>query len=187
MTFQQQLNAFVPYNEQEASDQDLFVRYLAQFDDLYTRENPLAHLTASCWIVNPRRDKVLMAYHKLYDSWAWLGGHADGQHNLLQVALKEGREEAGIQQLRPLQEDIFSLEVLGVNPHVKKGRFISAHLHLNVTYLFEASEEQALFCKPDENSAVAWFETDRLLAAVSEPQMHPIYQKLMDKVRLFPK
>ena len=180
MTIFEQLRGFVPFNEQEASDRRLILQYADTFSDLFTRENEMAHLTASCWIVNPARTKVLMAYHNIYDSWAWLGGHADGMEDLLAVALKEANEESGVQAV-PVLDDIFSVEILGVAGHVKRGKYVSAHLHLNVTYLLQADEAQTLREKPDENSAVRWFALTDVLPNTREPEMRVVYQKLMDK------
>ena len=67
-----QIEAFVPYNEQEEADRRQMLADVDGFSDLLTRENATAHFTASCWIVNPDRTKVLMAYHNLYQSWACL-------------------------------------------------------------------------------------------------------------------
>ena len=132
--------AFRPYNEQEETEKRLMLQYMDTFPDLLTRENEMAHFTASCWIVNPARTHALMAFHNLYQSWAWLGGHADGEEDLLRVALREANEESGIVGARPLRNDIFSLEILGVDGHVKRGRYVATHLHLNCTYLLEADD-----------------------------------------------
>ena len=183
MNLEQQLRAFRPANEQEASDRRLMLQYMAMFSNLYTRENEMAHLTASSWVVNPARTKVLMAYHNIYDSWAWLGGHTDGMEDLLAVAQKEVLEESGV-QTTPVSSDIFSVEILGVNGHIKRGRYVSTHLHLNVTYLLQAEEDQALHIKPDENSGVRWFALDEVLSNTREPEMCVIYQKLMDKSQI---
>ena len=156
MTIFEQLRAYAPVNAQEASDRRLILQYAEQFGNLFTRENEMAHLTASCWIVNPARTKALLAYHNIYDSWAWLGGHADGMEDLLAVACKEANEESGVTAV-PVSPEIFSVEILGVAGHVKRGKYVSAHLHLNVTYLLQADEAQALHEKPDENSGVRWF------------------------------
>ena len=91
-----QIEAFCPYNEQETADRLQMLQDIDTFPVLLTRDNATAHFTASCWIVNPDRTKVLMAYHNLYQSWAWLGGHADGEEDLLAVALREASEESGI-------------------------------------------------------------------------------------------
>lgn len=89
----QQIQNYQPYNEQEKKDKEVMLKYLATFDNLLTRENEFAHFTASAWVVNKQRTKVLMIYHNIYQSWAWTGGHADGQENLEEVALKEVEEE----------------------------------------------------------------------------------------------
>lgn len=182
MTLRQQLLAYRPYNEQEQSDRRLMIRYLDLFDDVFTRENEMAHVTASAWIVDPARTHVLMAWHNIYRSWAWLGGHADGERDLLSVCLREVREESGLLTPRAVSGDIFSLEILGVDAHRKRGRHVSTHLHLNVTYLIEADRTEAVQAKPDENSAVRWFALGDVIGAVCEPEMKVVYQKLIDKL-----
>ena len=74
-----QIENYRPCNEQEERDKGLILDCLRAFEDVFTRENALAHMTASAWVVNERFDRVLMAYHNIYDSWSWLGGHADGE------------------------------------------------------------------------------------------------------------
>ena len=151
---------------------------------MFTRDNALCHMTASAWIVNADRTKALMAYHNIYDSWSWLGGHADGEEDLLSVALKEAREEAGIRNVRPVSDEILSLEVLTVDGHVKRCRYVSSHLHLNVTYLLEADEEEGLHVREGENSGVRWFGLDEAVQASSEPWFREhIYSKLNAKLR----
>lgn len=137
MDLQKSLQAFRPWNEQEQRDRDALLRLLEGGRAPYGREDP-AHLTASAWVVSPGRDRALLAYHNLYDSWAWLGGHADGERDLLSVALREVREESGLADVRPVSPDIYSLEILTVDGHEKRGRYVSSHLHLNVTFLLEA-------------------------------------------------
>ena len=78
MCLLEQLERYEPYNEQEARDRALLLRALREEADVFTRENDRMHMTASAWVTNEAHDGVLMAYHNIYDSWAWLGGHADG-------------------------------------------------------------------------------------------------------------
>ena len=94
-TLTEQIRSYQPMNEQEERDKELILHCLDTEKDIFTRANRLAHMTASAWIVNPERTKVLMAYHNIYHSWSWLGGHADGETDLLKVALKEAKEESG--------------------------------------------------------------------------------------------
>ena len=179
----EQIRAYQPVNEQEEQDRKLILHCLDTEENLFTRENRLAHMTASAWIVNEPRTKVLMAYHNIYHSWSWLGGHADGETDLLKVALKEAQEESGIRHVKPVSEKIYSLEVLTVDGHVKKGAYVSSHLHLNVTYLLQAEETDTLHIKEDENSNVAWFPLEEAVAASTEPWFREhIYCKLNEKL-----
>lgn len=177
------LNRFRPCNEQEETDKKQILSLLSSEQDLYTRDNPVAHLTASSWVVSPDRKQVLLVYHNLYRSWSWMGGHADGDRDLCQVALRETREESGLEDLTLVSPEIFSLESLTVDGHEKRGNYISSHLHLNVTYLLEADPSQPIRVKPDENSGVAWFPVEEVAGKVSKPwMMQRIYSKLMKKV-----
>lgn len=122
---------YEPYNEQEIKDKDLILKCIKLHDDILTRENTIAHITSSGYIVNKSRTKVLMIYHKIYKSWAWTGGHADGDSNLLHVAIKEAKEETGLKNVTPITENILGLDVLNVNGHVKKVNIF----HLTYIYL----------------------------------------------------
>ena len=183
MEIYEQIKAYRPWNEQERQDQVLILDFLRKNSDAFYRTNLLAHMTASAWVVNPQRSKVLMVYHRLYDSWSWAGGHADGEEDLLAVALREVREETGVQCLRPVTEEIYSLEVLTVDGHEKHGQYVPSHLHLNVTYLLEAEEDQPLRVCEAENSGVAWFSLADALSASTEPWfVERIYKKLNEKL-----
>lgn len=183
MNLQHQLEQYHPYNEQEQRDRAVMLQLLATQPDIFTRENPVAHMTASSWLLNRSHDKVLMIYHNIYHSWSWTGGHADGETDLLAVAKREAMEETGVTDIRAVTEDIFSIEILTVDGHEKKGVYVPSHLHLNVTYLLEADEEEVLRVKPDENSGVRWFSLGEALEACTEPWMiERIYRKLNAKL-----
>ena len=104
------IRVYQPFNEQEKIDKSLILDWIETQDDAFSRDNTVAHMTASAWVVNKDRSRVLMAYHNIYDSWSWLGGHADGETDLLAVAIREVKEEAGISGVRSVSEGIFSLE-----------------------------------------------------------------------------
>ena len=176
------IEGYVPYNEQEEKDKSNILKYMNSFDNVLTRENEFGHFTASSWVVNKERTKVLMIYHNIYKSWAWTGGHADGDSNLFNVAIREVKEETGIQNVTPIKDDIFSMEIVCVNGHVKRGKYVSSHVHLNITYLLEADETEELKIKEDENSGVKWVDIEEATEISSESWMREVYKKLVDKM-----
>ena len=179
----QLIENYVPCCEQEVQEKRMMLKYIGENPDILLRSNETAHFSASAWVVNPARTKVLMLYHNIYNSWSWPGGHADGEEDLLAVALREVREETGIANVRPVSDELYSLEILTVNAHFKRGKYVVPHLHLNLTYLLEADEGQEIHSKPDENSAVKWFLLDEAVAASSEPDMRIVYAKLNQKLK----
>ena len=179
------IEQYQPYNVQEEMDKSLILEWIKNNNNAFLRENTVAHMTASAWVVNNARSKVLMVYHNIYNSWSWLGGHADGETDLLSVAIREVKEEAGISNVLPVSEDIFSLESLTVDGHWKNGKYVSSHLHFNVTYLLEADSEEAVSIKADENSGVAWFTPEEALEKSTEPWfVERVYKKLIKKTNL---
>ena len=222
-TLMDEIRLYQPWTDKETWEKQQILDFMEKNPDCLLRGNRIAHMTASAWVVNRQRTKVLMAYHKIYDSWAWLGGHADGEADLLQVAMKEACEEAGLRpadpilmkaglrpaaaagepgseegraaadrgsaaaagSLRPVREEIFSLENLTVDGHMKHGSWVPSHLHLNLTYLLEADEAEPLRINAEENTGVRWFPFEEALAASKEPWfVEHIYSKLIRKLQI---
>lgn len=77
------MKKYIPYNEQESNDQKLMLKFIEKFNDVLTRNNEFGHFATLAWIVNKERTKVLMVHHNIYNSWSWIGAHADGEENLL--------------------------------------------------------------------------------------------------------
>ena len=179
----EQLERYNPFNEQETQDKALILHMLRNEKGIFYRTNMHAHMTASAWVVNKQRSKTIMVHHNIYNSWSWMGGHSDGDENLLNVAVREVKEECGIKNAHPVNEEIFSIEVLPVNGHQKKGQYVPSHIHLNVTYLIEADETDELYIKEDENSNVSWFTfSDAVSASNEEWFKERIYAKLIEKL-----
>ncbi len=179
----EEIRNYKPTNEQEEVDKQTILNFMARNADAFLRSNPIAHMTASAIVVNEAMTKVLFAFHNIYRSWSWVGGHNDGDPDFLSVALREAKEETGVTDIRPYAEDVFMLDVIYVRNHVKHGRYVADHLHLNVSYLLIADEHEAVQIKHDENSGVRWFDIDSMLNFVEEERMIPVYQKAIDRIR----
>lgn len=184
MDYKELINEFIPSEMREASDKKIFIELIDLLnDDILKRTTLFSHLTASTIVLNEELDKVLMVYHNIYDSWAWIGGHTDGDNDLYRVALKELEEETGVKNVKTVSEKIISLEVLPVKSHIKNGEIVSSHLHLNTTFGLIASENEKLRIKEDENSGVMWIKISELENYVKEKDMIPIYKKIIERVK----
>ncbi|HYE82136.1 MAG TPA: NUDIX hydrolase [Clostridia bacterium] len=187
MNWIEPIKKYMVCNEQEEKDKELTIKCLEMFDDVLTRDNPIAHVTSSAFVINKNRNKVLMVYHNIFDSWSWTGGHADGEEDLLNAAIKEVKEETGIKRIFPVSEDILSLDIIPVIGHTKKGTYVSPHLHISVAYLIEADEKEPLVVKPDENSGVKWIPIKEIETYSNEPHMKKIYGKMITKIEALSK
>ena len=183
MDYREQIALYKPFNQQEVNDKKTILDLMTVHCNLLSRKNETAHFTVSAWVVNKDFTKIVMAYHNIYQSWSWLGGHADREKDFLQVALREVNEETGLNCLQAVSSEIFSLEVLDVSAHVKHEKIVPAHLHLNATFLILADEKEKLRIKPDENSAIAWVQLKDVAEKSEEPMMKPIYEKLNKKMQ----
>ena len=174
-SFVDAIEEYVPKDAQEEQDKKVILQCIRLFpDDILLRTNELAHITSSAFVVNRDATKVLMIHHNIRNTWAWTGGHADGDGDLLAVAVRETLEETGVNAL-PLSSEIDAIDILYVDRHIKNGKYVNTHLHLNVAYVLVADETAALIVKPDENSAVKWFAAKDVEGA--------IYAKLLARAR----
>ena len=176
------IKKYIPYNEQEKADKEFFIS-CENKDQILTRDNHLAHLTSSIFIINKSKTKVLCIYHNIYNSWSWVGGHADGDDDMLYVAKKETMEETSLKNFTVLSDHPISIESLPVASHFKKGKFVPAHTHLNVTYLFEADENEIIKIKEDENSNISWLNFDELISKSTEQYMLSVYKKIIERIK----
>ena len=179
------LQSYRPSCKQEEQDRRVMLEYTKHFDNVLERENHFGHFTASPWIINEDGSRVLLIYHRIYDSWGWCGGHCDGDENFHEVAIREGREETGLDSIRFWREpaEIFSLEILPVPPHVRRGEFVSSHVHLNLTFLCVADEKEPLHHREEEAKGAMLVPAEKISTYISpwDRDMIPVYEKLTEK------
>ena len=184
MSLYETIQNYSPKNQQELNDKLQMLQFMTDHTNYLSRENQIAHFTASMWTVNKQRTKTLMVHHNQYNSWSWIGGHADGMENLCEVALKELQEETGVKHARLVSDDVLSLETLTCAGHIKNGIWVPSHLHFNLTYFAEAEEGEELIPQEEENSAVQWWSFEDALKVSKEPWMiEYVYKKLIERSR----
>ncbi len=130
------------------------------------------HLTGSAWIVDAPRRHVLLTHHRKLSKWLQPGGHADGDPDLLAVALREAREETGLTRLRPVEGDVFD-----VDRHWIPARGdVPGHWHFDLRFLVEADPEEELTVS-DESHDLMWVKVARVAALNPEESMLRMVRK----------
>ncbi len=179
----EQIDKYVPENEQEKKDKAFFIRFINEFDDVLTRKNPYGHISSSAFVVDESFSKALVVNHNIFGGFVQAGGHADGNYDLIKVAKKEVKEETGL-NVKPVTKDIFSIQVLPIKGHVKKGKYVSAHVHFDVLYLMVVKDEdmKKMRIKKDENSNVKFIKLDETYGNKMVDWIRPINRKIVDKI-----
>lgn len=127
--------------------------FLQSTEHCFERSHTAGHITGSAWILNPAQDKVLLTLHRKLKRWMQPGGHADGESNVLRVAIREAEEESGICGITPLCTEIYDIDVHLIPARPAGGE--AAHLHYDIRFLLQAPHED--FCISDESDDLAWW------------------------------
>ena len=184
-----ELYDYKPFNEQEEFDKQAFNYFIDNSDEVLTRDNLFGHLTTSALVLTPDHKKMLMVHHNIFGGLIYPGGHADGISDLLSVAKREVQEETGL-DVSPLDDGkIFGIQALPIEGHIKKGKYVPAHIHYDFVYLFEAKEEdlEKIRVLESENSKVAWVTLEDSYGEESVSWIRPILKKLVDKLKTLEK
>ena len=152
------------------------IRFVEAHPDCFLRSQLSGHLTGSAWIVSPDRTRTLLTHHHKLDKWLQLGGHADGDGDLLAVALREAREESGLARVRAVSAEIFDCDrhlipVRGAEP---------AHYHHDLRFMIEADLAEPLVIS-DESKDLAWVETTRVTSLNPEESMARMVRKTLTR------
>lgn len=172
ITLKNQLEVYrTPYEEEAAFIED----FIGLTNDplAFKRERLDGHFTASSWIVNKKRTHTLLTLHRKLGRWLQLGGHADGNENLPEVALKEAEEESGLTSLKLVEESIFDIDkhIIPQRPHVPE------HFHFDVRYLIEADINEPLKIS-NESISLAWIAFDSVVDMIG---YNPSILRMLDK------
>ena len=150
---------------QEEQTIQRFVEFVSTEPGCFHRSTEHGHLTGAAWLVDPPGERVLLTHHRKLDKWLQLGGHADGQGNILEVALTEAREESGIHEVHPISMEIFDIDVHDI-PARKKD---PEHLHYDVRFLMRSARTD--YVVGDESHDLEWVPITQIDAVTTEPSM----------------
>lgn len=144
------LDQYAPRHPDEAAAVAAFARFARSGPNVFERSRPDGHFTASCWLVSADGQRVLLTHHRKLDRWLQLGGHADGDPDLIQVALREAEEESGLTGL------VIDTEIFDIDAHLIPARpGEPAHVHWDVRFVVRCSGDER-FAVSDESLALAW-------------------------------
>lgn len=148
--FYELLAKYEPSPEEEVFKKEM-LSFIANHPDCFERTLAIGHITASCWLLNHDMSKALLTHHTKLDKWFQLGGHCDGDSDVLAVALKEASEESGIENIQPVMNGIFDIDIHLI-PDTPKEK---AHFHYDVRFLLQATKDEPLKIS-HESKSLKW-------------------------------
>ncbi len=173
----QLLHSYSAQWKDEAATVRRMVDFIEAHSNCFERSLSIGHITGSAWVVNRAGTHVLLTHHKKLDRWLQLGGHADGNSNLLEVAQREADEESGLPGLKPISDEIFDLDI-----HlIPERKSEPAHYHYDIRFIFQAVETDA-YVVSDESHDLAWVEIAGLGDFTAEASM----LRMANKTKRYP-
>jgi 8-oxo-dGTP pyrophosphatase MutT (NUDIX family) len=162
MTRKEMLAVLQAYSPSDAGERQMLARmiqFAGAHEDCCERSLTAGHMTGSAWVIDLERTHVLLTHHRKLNRWLQMGGHADGNPDLVEVALREAREESGLAGLRLLQQTPFDVDVHEIPERGAEPR----HFHYDVRFLIQADRREP-FVVSEESHALAWLPLQDLAA-----------------------
>jgi len=166
------LGAYRPHNAFDAEARDRIERFVREHPDCFERSLAIGHVTGSAWIVDSSRHRCLLTHHRKLDRWLQLGGHADGNPDALDVAMREAREESGLRSLRVVSAQIFDCDVHEIPARGSE----AAHFHHDLRFLLEADPAEPLIVGA-ESRALAWVRLDEIAGRSGDESVQRLVAK----------
>lgn len=166
------LSVYCTFNEEERHSLEVIRQFVTSHKDCFERSLQAGHITGAGWVVNPERTHALLTHHRKLNKWLQIGGHADGDHDILRVAIREVQEESGIADVISVTEDIFDVDVHEIPRHKE----VPPHWHYDIRFLFEADRGAELKIT-DESHDLRWIPIDRIREYTDEPSILRMVKK----------
>jgi 8-oxo-dGTP pyrophosphatase MutT (NUDIX family) len=166
------LERYAPVDKDEIVYKEQILTFIDEHKDCFERTLQVGHITASCWLVSDDNSRALLTHHKKLNKWIQLGGHCDGESDVLAVALKEAQEESGISSIEPVSIEIFDIAV-HINPAHKNE---PEHYHYDIRFLLKVVGNQD-FVVSDESHNLMWIDKDKSNLPTSSRGMVRMFEK----------
>ncbi len=152
----QLLDEYFPTDSAEIKFKEDTLKFIKANKNCFERSNKEGHITGSAWLLNKDMSKALLMHHTKLDRWFQLGGHADGESDILRVAIKEAQEESGINDIVPVHSKIFDIDIHLI-PENKKEK---AHYHYDVRFLLKVTSNEDII-QNRESKELRWISKNK--------------------------
>ena len=153
-----------------------FIEFVSANPDCFERNLEIGHITGSAWVVNRAGTHVLLTHHKKLNMWVQLGGHADGDADVLRVARREAEEESGLAGLELVPGGIFDVDV----HRIPARREEPEHFHWDIRYAFRTAGGEA-YRVSVESHELRWIEIRSLESVTQEESMFRMARKWLER------
>lgn len=150
------LHEYHPSAPEEIKAKETMLNFIKEHDDCFERSLAIGHITASAWLVNKEQTHALLMHHTKLDRWFQLGGHCDGDPDVLRVAVKEAQEESGITHIAPLSDTIFDIDIHLIPANSKE----QEHYHYDVRFLLQVTSDEKVV-QNGESKELRWIGKNR--------------------------
>jgi 8-oxo-dGTP pyrophosphatase MutT (NUDIX family) len=169
------LDAYQPLDDGEAHSHARIVDFVRRHTNCFERTCAPGHITASAWLIHPHDPLVLLTHHRKLCRWLQPGGHADGDTDVMAVALRQASEESGIHDIQPVSTTIFDVDV-----HLIPARTDEpAHEHFDMRFLLRV-ESDPTFAVSEESLDLGWFDADQLMIIDTDESVLRMRDKWLD-------
>ena len=168
------LMAYEPYESLDEISKRRTLEFLSSNEQVFGSDNPLGHITASSWLINFSGDSVLLTHHSKLNLWLQLGGHTEPYESILESAMRETKEESGLEALTLLSSNIFDVDVHEIPERKTQG----AHFHYDVRFLIRQTKDEAIAIS-DESNDLKWVKHEEVFGLTNQRSVIRMVEKYL--------
>jgi len=168
----QLLDEYQPLYQEEIVAKEKIISFVKTYSDCFERSLEVGHITASAWLLNKQATHALLMHHAKLNLWVQLGGHCDGNSNVLEVAIKEAQEESGIMDIQPISSAIFDIDVHLIPANAKE----KAHYHYDIRFLLQVKNDKKII-QNNESKELRWVTQDKTQLPTKQLSVERMFTK----------
>ena len=153
------------------------LKFIDENKNCFDRELETGHITGSAWLINKTGDKALLIHHAKLNKWLQPGGHADGDPDILSVAIKEASEESGISSISPVSEEIFDIDIHEIPANKKE----QSHFHYDIRFILQVTSDEEITINR-ESHELLWYGKDIKSLPTKEESVLRMHRKWTNQI-----